>query len=59
MEHITLLIIICSWLFVVAVCLDKMLNIIITAYYDYINNKKLKRFKKSLKKCPRSKIINK
>jgi len=50
MEHITLLIIICSWLFVVAVCLDKMLNIIITAYYDYINNKKLKRFKKSLKK---------
>ncbi len=50
MEHIILLIIICTWLFVIAVCLDKMLNIIITAYYDYINNKKLKRFKKSLKK---------
>ena len=49
MEHITLLIIICTWLFVVAVCLDKMLNIIITAYYYYINNKKLIRFKDKLK----------
>ena len=49
MEHLTLLIIICVWLFVVAVCLDKMLNIIITAYYNYINNKKLKRFKDNLK----------
>ena len=49
MEHITLLIIICTWLFVVAVCLDKMLNIIITAYYNYINNKKLNRFKDKLK----------
>jgi len=49
MEHITLLIVICVWLLVVAVCLDKMLNIIITAYYDYINNKKLKRFKDNLK----------
>ncbi len=49
MEHITLLIIICSWMFVVAVCLDKMLNIIIRSYYNYINNKKLKRFKDKLK----------
>ena len=49
MEHISFLIIICSWLFVMVVCLDKMLNIIITAYYDYINNKKLKRFKDKLK----------
>ena len=49
MEHITLLIIICTWMFVVAVYLDKMLNIIIRSYYDYINNKKLKRFKDNLK----------
>ena len=43
-------IIIIIWLFVVFVCLDGMFTIIITWYHDYKNNKKLKRFKKSLKK---------
>jgi len=46
MEFLTLLIIICSWLLVVAVCVDAIFNIVLKAYYDYINNKKLKRSKK-------------
>jgi hypothetical protein len=46
MEHLTFLIIICSWLFVVVVCVDAIFNIVLRSYYDYINNKKLKRSKK-------------
>jgi len=46
MEYLTFLIIICSWMFVVVVCVDAMFNIVLKAYYDYINNKKLKRSKK-------------
>ena len=44
-----LFIIFVIWLFVVIVCLDGIFTIIVTWYYDYKNNKKLKQLKKDLK----------